>query len=152
MFSLWSLARYYKEGSWWQWVSCDQATTGDDSRLRRLNTGCIELQTVWINDSAIITSSQNLLVFNKYNYQSKPRHSYEWQHYINFVLISNFRVDILQPGLHKAISSCACTLQLHWSFGSIRNIQVVISRTLSQIISLLIASVHCLVITIAHLH
>jgi hypothetical protein len=42
-------------------------------RLRRFSTCCSELQSVWINDRAIVTCSYDLQVFNKSNYQSKPR-------------------------------------------------------------------------------
>jgi hypothetical protein len=41
--------------------------------MRRLNTWCSELQSVWISDGAIVAYSYDLKVVSKSNYQSKPR-------------------------------------------------------------------------------
>jgi hypothetical protein len=43
------------------------------SWLKRLSTCCSELQSVWISDSAVAACSNGLQVFNKSNYQFKPR-------------------------------------------------------------------------------
>jgi hypothetical protein len=43
------------------------------SRLRGLSTRCIELQSLWIINRAIVIYSYDLKVVNKSNYHSKPR-------------------------------------------------------------------------------
>jgi hypothetical protein len=43
------------------------------SRLGIHSTCCCELQSVWISDSMIVTCSYVVYLFNKSNYQSKPR-------------------------------------------------------------------------------
>jgi hypothetical protein len=53
-----------------------QATTSEDSRLRRLSTYYNELQSVWISDSATVTCRNDLQVFNRLYYQSKPVYSH----------------------------------------------------------------------------
>jgi hypothetical protein len=47
--------------------SCYQATTGEDSRLRRLSTFCSKLQSVGITDSTIVTCGYNIKVVSKSN-------------------------------------------------------------------------------------
>jgi hypothetical protein len=58
-------------------LQCWKPLPGDNwwrhRSLRRLSTCCIELQSMWISNSAIVTCSYVLQEFSKSNYQSKPR-------------------------------------------------------------------------------
>jgi hypothetical protein len=64
-----------EHGSWGSYGvgSRYKATTGEDTADWEDSACCSELQGVWISDSAIVTCSYVLQVFNKSNYQSKPR-------------------------------------------------------------------------------
>jgi hypothetical protein len=56
-----------------------QATTGEESGLRRLSACCIELHSMWISDSALVTIHERSI-----NAVTNPNpvygHSYTWQY------------------------------------------------------------------------